>query len=521
MPRKIAELLKPSVCSLGYAVFLAVNATGIWGGVFPFLPFEIQTSDVMFWFYLAQSLMLFAVFTAAGAGSVLRVFGRWRSSARVIAAAAIYFAGWALLIVAMYLPGLVVPFVVAGGVFLGLGAGLFYLLWQRLFAGQQEQAGLHDLIVGFVYAAVIYAALYLIPRAVTAYLIPLVFLPLFALALILGNRRGDYSQPMFSDVPRENLRVYRRALLGMWRGAVCMGAIALVAGLVRSVAIERPEVGSSVNLLSMGALLVAGMAVLVLWQLKGVRMNLIKLYQVVFPVIITAFAIAPFVWPGYMRWLAAGLFALYSVGLMLTMMQCMQVSRDRGVSPVFAFGFYGGIVYGLHDAGFIIGNLAERVPLPGLSPALLTAVLAIYLLALMFFVTVVNFKRSAAQLLYGDTIELLTPVEAVQRRPVPQRPAAQEQKAPERPAASRRPRAEGGRDFKDRLDKQLAALQEAYRLSDREVEVAELVVRGNTVARIAERLYISENTVRTHTKRIYGKTGVHKKQELVELVESF
>ena len=60
-----------------------------------------------------------------------------------------------------------------------------------------------------------------------------------------------------------------------------------------------------------------------------------------------------------------------------------------------------------------------------------------------------------------------------------------------------------------------------YCLSDRETEVVGLVVRGNTVARIAELLFISENTVRTHTKRIYNKLGVHKKQELIELVESF
>ena len=31
------------VSSWGYACFLTVNATSIWGGVFPFLPMEFQT----------------------------------------------------------------------------------------------------------------------------------------------------------------------------------------------------------------------------------------------------------------------------------------------------------------------------------------------------------------------------------------------------------------------------------------------------------------------------------------------
>ena len=41
---------------------------------------------------------------------------------------------------------------------------------------------------------------------------------------------------------------------------------------------------------------------------------------------------------------------------------------------------------------------------------------------------------------------------------------------------------------------------------------------GNTVAAIARRLYISENTVRGHTKSIYRKLGIHSKQELIDLL---
>ncbi|MCI9207151.1 MAG: helix-turn-helix transcriptional regulator [Adlercreutzia caecimuris] len=67
----------------------------------------------------------------------------------------------------------------------------------------------------------------------------------------------------------------------------------------------------------------------------------------------------------------------------------------------------------------------------------------------------------------------------------------------------------------------MAAVRESFGLSAREAEVAELIARGNTVAHIAELLFVSENTVRTHSKRIYVKLGIHKRQELIELVESF
>ena len=42
-PAAIIRILKPNVTSLGYALFLAINAAGVWGGVFPFLPLEFQT----------------------------------------------------------------------------------------------------------------------------------------------------------------------------------------------------------------------------------------------------------------------------------------------------------------------------------------------------------------------------------------------------------------------------------------------------------------------------------------------
>ena len=77
------------------------------------------------------------------------------------------------------------------------------------------------------------------------------------------------------------------------------------------------------------------------------------------------------------------------------------------------------------------------------------------------------------------------------------------------------------RVYQDRISKQAAALQRRYRLSAREAEVMELIARGNTVARIAEDLVVSENTIRTHSKRIYAKLDIHKKQELLDLIESF
>ena len=68
------------------------------------------------------------------------------------------------------------------------------------------------------------------------------------------------------------------------------------------------------------------------------------------------------------------------------------------------------------------------------------------------------------------------------------------------------------------LEERLSSLSLIDPLSARECEVTDLMRHGNTVAAIARRLYISENTVRGHTKSIYRKLGIHSKQELIDLL---
>ena len=45
-----------------------------------------------------------------------------------------------------------------------------------------------------------------------------------------------------------------------------------------------------------------------------------------------------------------------------------------------------------------------------------------------------------------------------------------------------------------------------------------LLAQGYTTMYIAEKQFISNNTVRTYAKRIYQKMGVSSKQELLEIV---
>ena len=45
-------------------------------------------------------------------------------------------------------------------------------------------------------------------------------------------------------------------------------------------------------------------------------------------------------------------------------------------------------------------------------------------------------------------------------------------------------------------------------LTDREVDVLRLAVRGRSNRRLAEELFISEDTVKTHLRHVYEKVGL-------------
>ena len=69
------------------------------------------------------------------------------------------------------------------------------------------------------------------------------------------------------------------------------------------------------------------------------------------------------------------------------------------------------------------------------------------------------------------------------------------------------------------LDACCASVAREGGLTEREAEILVYLARGRTKAYIADALFVTENTVRSHVRNIYAKLEVHTRQQLIDLVE--
>jgi DNA-binding CsgD family transcriptional regulator len=65
---------------------------------------------------------------------------------------------------------------------------------------------------------------------------------------------------------------------------------------------------------------------------------------------------------------------------------------------------------------------------------------------------------------------------------------------------------------------QIQKVARTFSLTKRETEILMLMAQGRSAPHIAETEFISLNTVKTHIKRLYTKTGVHNREELLDIV---
>ncbi|MDO4442762.1 MAG: helix-turn-helix transcriptional regulator [Slackia sp.] len=504
------SLLKPNVLNFGFAVILSINAASVWGGVFPYFPLEAQTSVSTVSFYLAQ---LAAMTGAYVAGLAIG----WRNPHAigrlgVLAPSIPLSAGSLILVSAMYIPSHTMALIVAAALCVGAGSALYMTAWQRAFAARKSEECSLALIGGAFYSAVVYFGICLIPAALTAYLIPLVMVPLAGLCLWIALDTADTDQPMFEDVPAEHAALYRNVLRESAPPALCAGALGFSMGAMRFVAITHQELFNIVNLISMAALAAGAIAFLLLWRKRALSFDLVGIYRMLFPLVGVGLLLLPFTGGVFSTIGIAITYASAMLVNMLIMMHCCHIARTSGINPVVTFSFYESIVYALQIVGYAVGYGS------GIDHGFDVSQLSFVSVSALFVLLIASIACGGGKRLHANRLEflMLSPKKAGEN-------LAKELEASQTLARRRTDGKDGvdeGGEMKDQISKRCQKVKERFALSAREVEIMELVARGRTAASIAESLFISENTVRTHLKRIYAKLDVHRKREMLAIIEN-
>lgn len=508
---KLSQALKPSVENFGFATFLSLSATSVWGGIFPFLPDSAQTSVSTILFYALQ----LAAFSLTFLFFVLLSYRRPDTAGRIrvlLGAVPLSMSG-AMLIAAMYLEAASMQLIVASALLYGFGSACFMTGWQRVFAA--KEAGGIPLIAGTAYSAVLYFLICLIPVAITAYLIPFVMVPLATLCLWIAAQGIHFDQAMFEDHPYEHPAIYRNAVTESLGAALSIGALGFCAGAVRFIFITHQSLSSVVNVASMAMLLVAVVVYLAVGQMRTIRFDVMNFYHIIFPVVAIGLLLMPFMGEEALVVGAAISYGCFSLATVVMMIHCRQISRDGGINPVFIYALFGMVVYAVQTAGYFAGFASGLGLFPEIDQLPFIASVSLFVLLIAALVagqsrplrsTRLEFLALSNKDLHAQNLSNeVTDSDVIDAA---ESTASLESSAQAAPA-----------DVLDVRAQQCRALAERFGLSSRETEVVELLSHGRTGPAIAEELFISENTVRTHIKRIYAKVGVSKKQALLAELE--
>ena len=203
-------------------------------------------------------------------------------------------------------------------------------------------------------------------------------------------------------------------------------------------------------------------------------------------------------------------------------------TRLQGLSPLVAFGVGQALISAVVLAGNLAGKLLFQVA--GETPLLLSAVCGAGVLALFFMVVAraAQVGEEGNEEKDGGTEEMEAETRGADRVK-----AAAAGRGSSGVAAGERLFEDGGTTEAATLpngdcaagvgaqgEDSAAVFARAVGLTARETEILSLLVRGRTLPYIANELFVTTGTVKTHVRHIYEKALVNSRQELLDKVEA-
>ena len=500
---------------LGFCFFWAITFTALSG-----------SSDEYGQAYGAYSILR-QLITLISLG-VIAVLGRRRktfSPCSAVYAGAILAVG-SLLYYLSFCFGLYSSVVVfVSSIFVGSAVGAFYVMWQAFFASEGSSRTTVYIPFSAAISVVLCVVLSILPVEVMIFC-AIVILPTCATYTLYASLRDV--EP-YEVLPMTSGR-FRLLVRDMWKPVFCVCAIGFVWRLVSYLAGAMSE-GLFITIMAGMSVATLAVSVIDLFSAKG--FDILYVYQVLFPIITGAFLLPTFFGDSWLL-LASGctMFGFEVVNLLL-LITCAVYANRFAMDSTFVYAICIGPVLFSLLLGDVVSKLLTYSALYDLTFVVDVLFVCIYVLVAALFVISVPigkkrvFDSTKSDESAADSSSLLRD-RVKQQEPLSSASSVQVLSSAE-PGTLNASSASSARDatvaldesdfrhaFQSTLETRIAALGLVDKLTPREIEVAGLILQGNTVSAIARKLFISENTVRGHTKSIYRKMDVHSKQELID-----
>lgn len=301
---------------------------------------------------------------------------------------------------------------------------------------------------------------------------------------------------------------------------LAIGVFSLVVGVTRGFATLTQSVGTLDDegaVIVFGAACVAGV-LYVLVSLVGNEVDVSRLYYPVTILVVLGISVVPLMGSGAFEGRFIGI--AYACFIMMIWCLLAHVAHLSGLSPVRVFGLGRGASALGTTAGWLLGS--QLIGQQAQNPLFIWSVSIVMVVALLI----------VSMLVFNDRI-----IGMVLRTSVAEDPEGGEDAAVEARSTSclgaavsvEKAEAIAVEDADDsELDserrtgsftKRCLAVSSTYGLSQRERDVLFLLAKGRTIGYIADDLGVSFNTAKSHIRHVYVKTGVHTRQELLNLIE--
>lgn len=495
-------------------------------------------------FSVGKQISAIAAVIVAAALSVRRGSKAFSPESAYIAGIALS-AGSLLYYLAFFLADFSVVSVTIASVLVGASQGAFFVMWQSFYASEGTSRTTVYIPLSALCSVVLCIAIGFLP---TEWLVVCGVIVLPALgAWTLRKSLAEVVPYEAEALTRERRRMLLR---DMGRPVFCVCAIGFVWKMIGYV-VPQGNLGSFEGIMLGMSCATLVVAAIELFTERG--FDMLRVYQVIFPLITGVFLLPTFFGIGWLG--AVSVFTMFGFEVvnLLLLITCAAYASRKAIDSSLVYALCVAPTLASLLVGDTVGQVAAAHTVLDFTLVVDVLFVCVYVLTAALFLASLGRNRSdvrrsitaapqanAGECDFGEALaesaarakseeSAVQGAGAAEEEPCIQKALPSEgesrdvQRCEEKPSAAlRRSNAAAPMASTDEssasLEERLSSLNLIDPLSARECEVADLMRHGNTVAVIARRLYISENTVRGHTKSIYRKLGIHSKQELIDLL---